>query len=236
MYALVPIKGLQHSKQRLAPLLSPEERLSLSSAMARDVLHTLRASGLFSDILVCSADPAQDAVAREFGARLVLESVLNTSGLNNALNALLARLAASRPIGPTPSHAAAMIVHSDLPLLRAEDLREVVSALNDGDAALVPDRRGRGSNIVMTTLDTPLVTHFGDNSRLQHRQQSRLQGLTLQECLPAGARWDVDLPEDLQLICQHKLSHCGEHTRHYLQGSGIVQRCLWQNAPQPVFA
>lgn len=230
MYALVPVKGLQHSKQRLAPLLSADERQQLSAAMTRDVLTTLADSTLFSDILLCSGDPEQEALAREFGARLILESELNTSGLNKSLNALLSHLAASDDAG------AVMIVHSDLPLLSVDDVHEVAASLNQHDAALVPDRRGRGSNILVTTLRPPLVTHFGDNSRVQHRQQSVLQGLALEECLPSGARWDVDLPEDLRIICQEKLASCGQHSRHYLQSSGIVQRCLWQNAPQPVFA
>lgn len=230
MYALVPVKGLQNSKQRLAPLLSADERQQLSEAMTRDVLATLAGSELFSEILVCSGDPEQDALAREFGARLILESELNTAGLNNALNALLNRLASSS------DGDAAMIVHSDLPLLSVNDVHQVAATFTQHDAALVPDRRGRGSNILVTQLRPPLVTHFGDNSRVQHRQQSILQGLVLEECLPSGARWDVDLPDDLRILCQEKLAACGQYSRHYLQSSGIVQRCLWQNAPQPVFA
>ena len=43
-WAILPVKEMGSAKQRLAPLLSPEERIGLMQVMLRDVLAALSAA------------------------------------------------------------------------------------------------------------------------------------------------------------------------------------------------
>ena len=38
LWAIIPVKPLQHAKSRLSPVLSPEQRFDLAQAMLRHVL------------------------------------------------------------------------------------------------------------------------------------------------------------------------------------------------------
>ena len=65
---LVPIKDLRGAKQRLSPLLSPDERAALARAMAEDVFDALVPFVSEPGVAVVTADPwvAQQATARKF--------------------------------------------------------------------------------------------------------------------------------------------------------------------------
>ncbi|MGB1133110.1 MAG: 2-phospho-L-lactate guanylyltransferase, partial [bacterium] len=54
MWAVIPFKRIQHAKQRLAPILSSEERKLLSLKMLEDVLEAATASEVFEGVLVAT--------------------------------------------------------------------------------------------------------------------------------------------------------------------------------------
>ena len=54
MWAIVPIKTFERAKQRLANVLTEEERRSLMLAMARDVLTCLSKAKNLTGILIVS--------------------------------------------------------------------------------------------------------------------------------------------------------------------------------------
>ncbi len=63
MWAIVPIKTFESAKQRLASVLSPDERRSLMLAMARDVLTALARCQRLTGILIVSRTHEADALA-----------------------------------------------------------------------------------------------------------------------------------------------------------------------------
>ena len=74
MWAIVPIKTLDRAKQRLANVLSEEERRSLMLAMARDVLTCLATSSQLTGILIVSRTAEADALAQSFSTERFAES------------------------------------------------------------------------------------------------------------------------------------------------------------------
>ena len=73
MWAVVPLKRYDQAKQRLANLLSTDERRQLVAAMANDVLTALgKAHGLSGTLLV-SREPAAADLADHHGALLFAE-------------------------------------------------------------------------------------------------------------------------------------------------------------------
>src|SRR5450759_772760 len=105
--AVVPFKT-RGAKTRLAPFLSPEERMAFSKAMLRDVLRSLR--GIDVTILATEDfDPGCD------GAHVQL----NHHDLNTAINEYI-----KHERDPT------LFVMSDIPLIQEWHVREMVSELS----------------------------------------------------------------------------------------------------------
>src|ERR1039457_6534431 len=68
---LVPVKSLANAKQRLSPILSPEERFALAQAMCEDVLQALARWQKRPAVAVVTSDP----FARDLAARFEFEVI-----------------------------------------------------------------------------------------------------------------------------------------------------------------
>src|SRR5919106_4532190 len=73
LWAVVPVKDLQHAKQRLAGALSAAERRGLFAAMLEDVLAALAASERLAGILVVTRDVQAQNLAARYEARGLIE-------------------------------------------------------------------------------------------------------------------------------------------------------------------
>src|SRR5580658_7951204 len=103
--AVVPVKSLKGSKQRLASALGTRREAFVRALLAQ-TLFALAGSERVSGILVVTADPEVAEEARQAGARVLLED----ADLNTACAHGLAE-ARSRQID------LCMIIHADLALL-----------------------------------------------------------------------------------------------------------------------
>src|SRR5215210_4740646 len=65
--AILPVKSFDAAKQRLSDVLATGSRRSLVQAMFSDVLATLRRSQQVDAIIVITADPVADSIARGDG-------------------------------------------------------------------------------------------------------------------------------------------------------------------------
>jgi 2-phospho-L-lactate guanylyltransferase len=73
IWAIVPVKPLRLGKSRLSGVLSDDERAVLNRMFLEQTLDILRTIPRVTQTLVVSRDPAALAIAREYGARTVLE-------------------------------------------------------------------------------------------------------------------------------------------------------------------
>ena len=84
LWAIVPVKPLRRGKSRLSKVLSENERTILNQNMLVSTLKILSSVNRIDNILVVSRDPAALTLAREYGARTVLED--GSPELNTALS------------------------------------------------------------------------------------------------------------------------------------------------------
>src|ERR1700726_2820192 len=71
VWAVVPVKELDRAKERLAPVLPPEQRRALMLAMLEDVLTALAATTGLSGLAVVTVDAAACRLAARYGARII---------------------------------------------------------------------------------------------------------------------------------------------------------------------
>jgi 2-phospho-L-lactate guanylyltransferase len=192
LWAIVPVKPLQRGKSRLGEVLSPEQRAALSRQMLEHVLQTLRQVPEVGQTLVISRDPKALAVARTYGARTMSER--GSPHLNRALTR--ATIVARRG-----GASAVLVLPADLPALTREEVGELVRrAVTPPVVAVVPDRRGTGTNALLSAPPGLIEYAFGSDSLGRHLERARAVGARVEVLPLASLGLDVDLPEDLELI------------------------------------
>lgn len=225
MQVLLPLKEFAAAKQRLAGVLSAPERAQLFEAMVDDVLNVLTAHPAIEQVVICSRDRAAVWLARYYEVEFWHEDQLCAGGgLNGVVNAAAQRFAA-RGVSDL------MVVHGDLPLLCDDDISSFIAShslakrnTQAGSAVTIaPDRRRSGTNLLAWRALPEFTTRYGADSFQQHSAQAQALRAALTVCDLAGARCDIDEPEDLLLLAQNT-APVAARTMAYLRSSGVAAR------------
>jgi 2-phospho-L-lactate guanylyltransferase len=214
---LLPIKDLRNAKQRLAGVLTPEERFTLAHAMLADTIRAVRgvqhADRIF---MVTNYEPAIKA-ARENGWEILPEE--------RQISESVSVDAASRQCeerGVT----AMLRLPLDLPLVQSRDIDELLVAECAAPAMIiVPSRDGTGTNAILRTPPTLFPSHFGTGSFAVHCGEAERAGARILKLRNPRLEMDVDDEADLRALMQHDLS--GTQTGAWLRDSGLLKKlCL----------
>ena len=172
-HVLVPLKLLDSAKSRLAEALSAEERAELMRSLLGGVIGAVREAGL-ERVTVVSSEPLADF------------EVWNDRGLpwNDALAAAMREVVAA-PV--------ATILAADLPLLRSEEVVELIAATPERGLAIARALDG-GTNAVSMRPPGLVRTCFGEPGSAARHAALGVEHVVLD--LP-GLAFDVDTPEDL---------------------------------------
>ncbi|HET6950926.1 MAG TPA: 2-phospho-L-lactate guanylyltransferase [Acidimicrobiales bacterium] len=175
---VVPVKGFNAAKVRLAGVLDPAERARLARHMAEVVL---RAADPLPAVVVCDDEDVR-AWAERSGARVVW---CPGRGLNGAVADGVQALRAD-------GVASAIVAHADLPLATRLDW-----VADFAGVTLVPDRRRDGTNVLAVPTGAGFRFSYGAGSFGRHRAEAARLGLPARLVRDARLAWDVDLPADL---------------------------------------
>jgi 2-phospho-L-lactate guanylyltransferase len=172
-HVLVPLKALDRAKSRLADTLTSEERGELMRSLLERVVSAVREAGV-ERVTVVTAE------------RLGDYEVWNDRGLpwNDALAVAAAELVAAPVVA---------FVSADLPLLRAEEVEELVEATPERGIAIARALDG-GTNAISMRPPGLVRTHFGERRSAAVHAALGVDNVVLD--LP-GLAFDVDTPEDL---------------------------------------
>ena len=122
---IVPVKGLDEAKSRLASVLGPEQRASLVLAMLEDVLIAARAAHE-GPLLLVTPDEEYAPAAERAGAELIADA---GGGYNAAVAQALAA-AAAREAG------AALLLPADQPRARPSECALIERDTDEGDPGI----------------------------------------------------------------------------------------------------
>jgi len=185
---IVPHRGLEAAKTRLAPSLSPDERMFLASQLLQRVLKVARE--VTDDVVVISPSRPLLEIVEPSGARLVVQRGM---GLNSGLDQV-------RFDALVDDVTTLAVLHGDLPNLHAADIETLLAALPaDGSpgVAIAPDRSGTGTNGLVLRPPGVIRFRFGAGSFANHIEEVERAGVPLVAVNRAGLAFDLDTPEDL---------------------------------------
>ena len=176
--AIVPVKGRDGAKTRLAPVLAPEERTRLVLEMLERVLHACAEASAITETLLVTPDP-------EFAPAGV--ETLRDAGTGHA-DAIAAALQDER------ARNGVLVVMADCPLVRPESLDALAEAATP--LALAPSRDGGVNALALCPLDG-FFPAFGVHveETLAAARAAGLEPVVVDDPLLA---LDVDRPEDYE--------------------------------------
>jgi 2-phospho-L-lactate/phosphoenolpyruvate guanylyltransferase len=188
MRIIVPHRGLEAAKTRLAPSLDPSERIMLASQLLQRVVRVARE--VTEDVVVISPSRPLAEIVEASGGRL---SVQRGMGLNEGLDQ-------ARTDALIDGIETLVVLHGDLPNLRADDIRALVGALptdREAGVAIAPDRAGTGTNALALRPPGVIGFRFGVGSFAAHAAEVERAGVPAVAVDRAGLAFDLDTPEDL---------------------------------------
>jgi 2-phospho-L-lactate guanylyltransferase len=192
VWACVPVKEFTGAKQRLASLLTPEQREVLAATMLEDVLSALACATRLAGIMVNTVDPRAAALAERFGARVVTEGARD--GHTGAVNGMARVLAAE-------GKAALLTIPGDLPRVTAGEIDTVVSSCRAPPSfTIVPAHDELGSNAVLCAPPGSVPLRFGDDSYFPHLAAARRSRIEPAIVRLPGMALDIDHPADLRMF------------------------------------
>ena len=207
VWALLPFKGAEGAKRRLAPVLTVSEREGLVLAMVRDVLDALTASASLAGVLVVSRDPIAQALAQEFGADVYADTANDLSG---------AVCEASRHAQSHFSASGTLFVPGDVPLIRPDDVDAVLA---DHDrVTLVPDAYDVGTNAAASSPPNAFEYLFDGKSFKPHIASAQRAGIEARIVRRTAFGLDVDTIAELIEVAARST---GTRTGTFLDASGV---------------
>ena len=194
LWAIVPVKPLRRGKSRLSGVLSEEERTFLNYTMLGNTMKALSEAPSVAQTLVISRDPAALALARNFGARTVMEDS------NSELNQALQRATLVSMVGGANR---TLILPADLPLITGERIEALIQeAQKPPEIVIAPDRHRQGTNALLVDPGGLIGYFFGPESFQKHCEQAESKGAKVTIFEDTQFALDLDLPEDLDLLQQ----------------------------------
>lgn len=199
LVALVPVRGLEGAKSRLGEALDAEERRTLVEHLLVRTVAAAAATPAVVEVLAISPDPDVLALARTLGARGIIQE---RGGLNEALDI-------GRAAAVAAGADAVLVVPGDLPAVTAAELARIVDrarahlgwpgtreAGSLALVALVTDRAGTGTNVLLVAPPDAIAFHFGEGSRDLHAGAAHAAGAAYLE-IAGPLDLDLDTPDDL---------------------------------------
>lgn len=216
LWTIVPVKPFAEGKSRLVGYISLQARRTLNRNLLARTLDAVHLAHIDAEIVVVSRDndaldlaarlgshalteEPSNPLSREIGPQAVLET--SEPQLNAAL-AQAAHYAVAR--GATRI----LVLPTDLPNLTADDVRTMASPSSRDPQIIIAPSRDGGTNALTLQPGQAIPFAFGRDSFQRHRRLAAEAGIPIRVVESASLVFDIDLPEDYELVFGSQLSGC----------------------------
>ena len=211
MWAILPVKRLQHSKLRLAGILTPAQRRQLSLCMLEDILYALDSASVVSGVTIVSCDTDVIQAARGQGAE-VLDTGADAGYAEDVLKGV--EYISDKDLDK------ALVIPADIPELDHTDLTHLEQVHNEG-VTLCPAEKNGGTNGLVFTPPLTINLMYGQNSFTEFRNEADKRQVPVRIERPPGLARDIDRPDDLVAL---RSQPTGNRTWRYLRSLELADR------------
>lgn len=194
-YVLIPVKDLARAKQRLAALMSQDERTRLAEEMMKRTLTAAAGTRKADRVAIVTLYPPAIELAAGLGIEVILESrqISESDSVDYGSGEAVRR-------GAT----AVLRLPIDLPLIAAEEIDGLLDEDGGEPAALlVPSRDRTGTNALLRRPPEVFPSRFGTGSLTRHLDEARQAGVPCRVIERPRLGLDIDEPEDVAELLRH---------------------------------
>jgi 2-phospho-L-lactate/phosphoenolpyruvate guanylyltransferase len=188
---LIPVKNLPAAKQRLAAVLDQPAREQLAQAMLHDVVEAIATWENHPPCALVTGDPFAGELARQYGLELIADP--ENPGETGAIE-MATEICSQRGEKNT------LVIPADIPLIEADELKNIFARAPEEGTLLVPAGDGRGTNAAFRSPANLFPLRFGNDSFKPHLAAAKATGKPCVVLQSPGIAVDVDNPEDLQRL------------------------------------
>lgn len=209
IHAVVPLRSVAGGKARLGEVLDAEEREVLILGMLERTLDVLTGWTPCTRVHVVTQDLR---VARAIAVPVVGAILQATDGLNEGieLGVRAARREGARAV---------LVLPADLPMLTTDALDDLLDASDAALAAgsgrplvtIAPSDARNGTNALLLFPPDVIAPSFGDHSFEAHVRAAAAVDATLQVVADHALGFDLDTPEDLEMLPPDALRELVRH-------------------------
>ncbi len=191
---VLPIKNPENAKERLASLLSPEQRRALALTLIEQTFAFFKAFTSVAHVLVVTDSPRVAGRAEEDGF-----SVLREEKPEGETAAVKKATAWSVENG----FASQVVIPGDMAELDAVEFRRLLSHDRPNPSVILcPATGDDGTNAILTTPPDVLTHRFGVRSFPDYLVQARTKGVACTVLRLKSLVLDLDTPDDVRVFLQ----------------------------------
>lgn len=213
IFAVIPVKEMRGSKQRLSSLLTPAQRQGLAQAMLTDVLDAAFGARDLAGIILVTLDDFATRLGRQMGAHIL------TGGARDGHTGAVT--AAARRLVMEGGHAM-LTMPGDIPRVTADEIQTAIAAHSPMAPAftICPAHDEKGSNCIIMSPPDAVPLRFGEDSYFPHLAAARNLDIEPNIVPLPGIGMDIDHPEDVyRFLCMQP--EIRTRTLDFLRGAGI---------------
>jgi 2-phospho-L-lactate guanylyltransferase len=213
IWAVIPVKETTAAKERLADAVPRHLRPGLALAMLEDVLAAVAQSRGLAGIAVVTVDPAAQALAQRYGARILTD---------DARGGHTAAVAAAARTLEQEGRAGMLQMPGDIPLVSADEISLLLAMRRPTPSfTIAPSHDDFESNAVLVCPPTAVPLTFGDDSFYPHLRAAQVRGIQPLIVRQHGIGLDIDRPEDIRAFAELRSR---TRAQAYLERRGLEQR------------
>jgi len=186
--AIIPVKTFSKAKSRLG--LSQEKTEQLCKIMLDEVLSAISQSQISKTIII-SKDESALEIAKKCNTVPIFEEKEN--GVNAAV-ALAEKYLVDNNFD------ASVVFPQDIPLIRPQDIDELLKYQKTPQLIVVPSRKFDGTNALFRSPINVMETHYDEDSYKIHLTTAKSRNIPTSFVLISRIMLDVDDQSDLEFI------------------------------------
>jgi 2-phospho-L-lactate guanylyltransferase len=191
-YILIPVKDLSRAKQRLAALMTQEERTYLAGMMLETTFAAAARVRNADRIALVTLYPPAISLAQKYGIEVISETEQVSESASVDFGSKKVKEAGAKSVLRLPI---------DLPLISTEDIEKILEHdTHQPGVVIVPSRDGTGTNALLRCPPDLFPSHFGPGSFARHLDEAEQMKVDYQIVRLPHIELDIDDPEDLVVL------------------------------------
>ncbi|HEU0172761.1 MAG TPA: 2-phospho-L-lactate guanylyltransferase [Blastocatellia bacterium] len=212
-YILIPVKDLTRAKQRLALLMTQEERTRLAWAMLENTFAAAVGARNVDRIAVVTLYAPAIELARKYGMELIAETEQVSESASVDFGSKEAKKRGATSVLRLPI---------DLPLVTAGDIETILEHDGQGPSiVIVPSRDGTGTNAILRRPPDLFPSHFGPDSLAKHLAEAAAAKAACSMIELHRIALDIDDPSDVSELIRRGQ---GASVYELLAAMGVPER------------